>query len=343
MSERRPMTEPPRYRPLSGCPPFPSRRRLLLGTAALASAGTTLPNAAAAADAAPAAAAAIPLPRPERPPISPSAAKLVAPEAVGRRYRLVFADEFDDDRVERINEDGKFSDKRAIAWRSRFRHPRKDVINQEKQIYVDPQFAGTGEAPLGIQPFSIADGRLTITAARLDPVRQSPRLWGLGLSSGVITSEFTHAQQYGYFEMRARMPVGKGFWPAFWLVTHRDAWPPEIDILEASGSRPDKIHFAIHEVGPKRPSQASGWIDLPRRGRIDAFHRYGMEWTPEALHWFVDDQRLFSYTGHAVHEPMHMRINLAVGSHEPNWIPDPDETTPFPGRFEIDYVRAYQR
>ena len=54
-------------------------------------------------------------------------------------------------------------------------------------------------------------------------------------------------------------------------------------------------------------------------------------------------QRLFSYTGHHVHEPMHMRINMALGSHEPNWIPDPDGSTPFPGRFEIDYVRVYQR
>ena len=75
-------------------------------------------------------------------PISPSAARVVAPAAVGSRYRLVFADEFDDDRVERINEEGKFSDKGAIAWRSRFRHPRKDIINQEKQIYVDRDFAG---------------------------------------------------------------------------------------------------------------------------------------------------------------------------------------------------------
>ena len=321
-----------------------SRRRLLLGSAALAGSGAGLslaPTAGVAADSQ--VAPAIPLPRPEVAPISPSAARLAAPAAVGPRYKLVFADEFDDDRVERINEDGKFPDKQAIAWRSRYRHPRKDIINQEKQIYVDPAFAGTGEQPLGIQPFSIANGVLTITADRLDPVTQSPRLWGQRFSSGVITSEFSHAQQYGYFEMRARMPIGNGFWPSFWLVTHRDAWPPELDIFEASGSRPDKVHFAIHEVGPKLPSQASGWVDLPRRGRIDGFHRYGMEWTAEAIHWFVDDQRLFSFKGHQVHEPMHMRINMAVGSHEPYWIPDPDASTPFPGRFEIDYVRAYQR
>lgn len=338
------------------------RRRFLMGAAVLAArpavrAAAVVPAAGAGvgvgvgAAIAPAAAAAtatgetpvIALPTPALPPISPSAARVVAPSAVGRRYRLVFADEFDDDRVERINEDGRFRDPAAIAWRSRYRHPRKDVINQEKQIYVDPQYAGTGDEALGIQPFSIDRGILAITAEPVRSERVAARLMGLRYTSGVITSEFTHAQQYGYFEIRARLPVGRGYWPAFWLVTHRDAWPPEIDILEASGSQPTKVHFAVHEPGPKRPSQVSDWVSLPGGGRIDGFHRYGMEWTADALHWFVDDQPMFSYRGHDIHEPMHMRINLALGSHEPNWIPDPDESTPFPGRFEIDYVRVFQR
>ena len=322
--------------------PDRDRRRFLLGAAAVAGVPPVAVLAAEPSGQAGPAAPAIPLPRPEKAPISRSAAKIVAPSAVGPRYRLVFADEFDDDRVERINEEGRFADGGAIAWRSRYRHPRKDIINQEKQIYVDPAFAGTGDQPLGIQPFSIANGILTISVDRLTP-EQSAKLWGMKYSSGVITSEFTSAQQYGYYEMRARMPVGRGFWPAFWLVTHRDAWPPELDILEVSGARPDKVHFMIHEVGPKLPTQASGWVDLPRRGKIDEFHRYGMEWTEKSIRWFVDDQLMFRFDGHDVHEPMHMRINLSVGSHEPNWIPDPDASTPFPGRFEIDYVRVFQR
>lgn len=348
--------------PRAGGWPVSDRRRFLLGAAAFAGSAPALAADPLFAQAGPAAASpptspaspaastasAVPatptilLPRPARPPISPSAARVVAPAAVGSRYRLVFADEFDDDRVERINEEGKFSDKGAIAWRSRFRHPRKDIINQEKQIYVDRDFAGTGDQPLGIQPFSIANSLLAITVDRLTP-GQSAKLWGQKYSSGVITSEFTSAQQYGYYEMRARMPVGRGFWPAFWLVTHREAWPPELDILEVSGSQPRKVHFAIHEVGPKLPTQASGWVDLPRQGTIDQFHRYGMEWTEKSIRWFVDDQPMFRFDGHDVHEPMHMRINLSVGSHEPNWIPDPDDSTPFPGRLEIDYVRVFQR
>lgn len=275
---------------------------------------------------------------------APAAPKTIeAPLAVGARYKLAFEDDFDDTRVGRINEDAVAPDGGGVAWRSRYRHPRKDVINREKQIYVDAAFAGTGPRALGVQPFSIAKGVLTIQAERADPVKVSPYLWNHAYTSGCITTELTHWQTYGYFEMRARMPLGRGYWPTFWLLPKRDAWPPEIDVFEGSGSRQGKMHFGAIETKEKAPSNLSGWVDLPGGGRIDEFHVYAVEWTAERITWFVDRTRMFELRNHKIHEDMYLLANLALGSLDPGWIPDPDASTPFPGRFEIDYIRAWRR
>lgn len=264
------------------------------------------------------------------------------PSFIPAGYRRVFGDDFDDPDLSRINEHASGGRPGAPAWRSRFHQERKTVINQEKQIYMDPQFAGTARQPLQVQPFAIRDGILQIRAERADPVTVSPYIWNYAYTSGCITSELTHWQTYGYFEMRARLPRGKGFWPAFWLLPKRAAWPPEVDVFEASGSRPWGIkHGAIEK--PRTATTSAGlWIDQVI-DVSDGFHIYGMEWTRDNLVFFIDGMKSFEYGPHAIHEDMYLLANLALGSHDPNWIPDPDKTTPFPGLFEIDYIHAYQR
>ncbi|PKO33209.1 MAG: hypothetical protein CVU34_14360 [Betaproteobacteria bacterium HGW-Betaproteobacteria-7] len=269
-------------------------------------------------------------------------ARVPLPSFVPTGYRLVFGDDFDDPDLGRINENATGGRPGAPAWRSRYRHERRTAINQEKQIYMDPRFTGSTKQPLGVQPFAIAGGSLQIRAERADPEKLSPYIWNRAYTSGCITSELTHWQTYGYFEMRARLPRGKGFWPAFWLLPKRATWPPEIDVFEASGTRPYAIkHGAIER--PRVATSAAGmWID----GIIDSsdgFHIYGLEWTRDNIVFFIDGSKSFEYGPHGIHEDMYLLANLALGSHDPNWIPNPDQTTPFPGLYEIDYIRAYQR
>lgn len=258
------------------------------------------------------------------------------------RHTLAFADDFDDADLDRINEQATGGSERAPAWRSRYRHGRAQAINGEKQIYVDPAFAGTGSEPLGLQPFSIAGGVLSIRALPLDAGR-SERLWGIRYASGCITSELTHWQTYGYFELRARLPAGRGFWPAFWLLPKRVAWPPEIDILEGSGARPFGVHCGVIEKPRGVPGGGRGqWID----GLIDTtdgFHVYALEWRPDDLLFFVDGRQVFRHGAHGIHEDLYLLVNLALGSKDPNWIPDPDASTDFSQALQVDYVRAYRR
>jgi beta-glucanase (GH16 family) len=254
-------------------------------------------------------------------------------------YRLTFGDDFDDNDVSRINEDAVGGRPGAPAWRSRYRHDRNTIINGEKQVYVDPAYRGSGSNALGLQPFSIASGVLTITAAPLAE-RVAPFLGKQRYASGCITSELTHWQQYGYFEMRARMPKGRGFWPAFWLLPKSGVWPPEIDVVEGTGAKPSHLHLGVIEKQRGRPG--SRWVkDVI--DTTDGFHVYAAEWTADDVIFSIDGKEQYRAGSHRIHEPMYMLVNLAVGSKDPGFIPDPDASTPWPGQMQIDYVRAYSR
>jgi len=268
--------------------------------------------------------------------------QVALPTVMTDAYAPSFTDDFDDADLSRINENASGGRVNAPAWRSRFRQSRHDVINKEKQIYMDPAFAGTGSRPLGVQPFAIVDGALHIRANRADPQLVTPYIWNYRYTSGCISSELTHAQTYGYFEMRAKLPRGKGYWPAFWLLPKRDAWPPEIDMLEASGTRPYGVHCGVLEKPRTAKTPPGVWIDQ-FIDTSDGFHAYAVDWTPTNIIFYVDGIKTFEYGPHGIHEDMYILANLALGSHDPNWIPDPDDTTPFPGVMEIDYIRAFKR
>ena len=271
-------------------------------------------------------------PAPSRSPARPSG-------FVPAGYRLTFGDDFDDNDVSRINENAVGGRPGAPAWRSRYRHDRHTIINGEKQVYVDPAYRGSGQNALGLQPFSIASGVLTISATPLAE-RVAPFLGKQRFASGCITSELTHWQQYGYFEIRARMPKGRGFWPAFWLLPKSAAWPPEIDVFEGTGAKPTNVHLGVIEKERGRPG--SRWVkDVV--DTTDGFHVYAAEWTADDVIFSIDGKEQFRAGSHRIHEPMYMLVNLAVGSKDPGFIPDPDGSTPWPGQLQVDYVRAYSR
>ena len=91
-----------------------------------------------------------------------------------------------------------------------------------------------------------------------------------------------------------------------------------------------------------KPHVAERWIENVI-SIADGFHVYGLEWTEQELVWSFDGQPVWRRPNDGIAEDMYILANLALGNRDPKFIPDPDETTPFPGHFEIDYIRAYQR
>ena len=129
--------------------------------------------------------------------------------------------------------------------------------------------------------------------------------------SGAINS-YPFSQTYGYFELRGRLPAGRGLWPAFWLMPVDMSWPPEIDVMEVLGQEPttDFHHRAFPQAG-------KGHLDRVWNKTVDLSaddHLFGVDWGPERIRFYVDRRLVFSEpTPEDCHEPFYIIANLAVG------------------------------
>lgn len=157
--------------------------------------------------------------------------------------------------------------------------------------------------------------------------------------SGMMTTHDLFAQKYGWFEVRCKVPKGRGLWPAFWLLPEPLAWPPEIDVLEILGHEPDVIYFNNHwrdETGEHR-SSLHKW----RGPDFSAgYHVIALQWDPDVIIWYVDGIEQARTTESIPQQPMFLLLNLAVGG---SWPGSPDSTAVFPTSFDIDYVRVFEK
>ena len=225
----------------------------------------------------------------------------------------------------------------AGTWRTRFEWWGDGAFtlsdNGEQQIYVDRDFRGlTGveeDEPLGLNPFSLQDGKLVITASPIDEPGEATA--DFAFSSGMISSQSSFWQTYGYFEIVAELPQGAGAWPAFWLLPVDNSWPPELDVFEAFGDQPDQVHSAV--IDPS--GTAGGWAQVDTS---NGPHAFGMKWTPYEITFYVDGVETMSAATPAdLNAPMYMIANLAVGG---DWPGDADSA--FSAAFGIDSIAAYQ-
>jgi beta-glucanase (GH16 family) len=212
-------------------------------------------------------------------------------------------------------------------------HSRSLPQSGQLQVYVDPEFRGSDGRTRSMDPFRVRNGVLYIEA-RPASANEQPSIWGRPFTSGLITTEPSFAQLYGYFEIRVQVPLGKGFWPAFWLASADGSWPPEIDIFEILGDQPNVIHQTVHGDSPLQDS----YFDYHGIDASSGFHTYGLEWTCTEISWYVDGVMTHRAKNY-VHKPMYLLVNLAVGG---DWPGAPDEETRFPGIMKVDYVRVYQ-
>ncbi len=207
--------------------------------------------------------------------------------------------------------------------------------NNELQYYL-PQNA------------TVDSGLLTITA-------KEEQIEGYNYTSSRMITANKADFTYGRFEMRAKMPIGQGIWPAYWMFFtgpgEYGGWAAsgEIDIMEYLGNAPEEVFGTIH-FGQPFPGNLFSSIEytLPTGNFNEDFHVFAAEWEPGEIRWYVDSvlyatQNIWWSNGGPYPAPFdqdfHLLLNLAVGGNLPG---NPDATTVFPQEYIVDYVRVYQ-
>lgn len=273
---------------------------------------------------------------------SPVLSALVVRRGIERdeSWKLVWSDEFD-------NDGAPHSDQWSIdVW-----PPKK--VNDEDQAYTPRE-----------KNLRVRDGMLIIEAHKED-------YEGASYTSGRVHTQGKGDFLYGRIEVRAKLPQGKGVWPAIWMLPSDpfnyattceqgedwqgsdscDAWPNsgEIDIMENVGYDVNRIHASVH-------NQAYYWVKWEqRKGQVIVdnstapFRTYSIEWSPEDIRILVDSHLYFAYVNEKTgweswpyDKPFNLILNVAVGGWWGRSGGGIDDDI-FPQRMEVDYVRVYER
>ncbi|MGO4677136.1 glycoside hydrolase family 16 protein [Bosea sp. 2YAB26] len=201
--------------------------------------------------------------------------------------------------------------------------------------FGDAQFMDPG--PQG--PFQIENGVLVITASKTPDGK-----WKSGLIAGADASGAGVGAQYGYFEVRMKMPPGPGTWPAFWLAPLKPAnssdGDVEIDVIEYYGQFTAAFQSVVHvwykDITRKR-GQAKV-IDVKDGALVADFHTFGVDISPSKITFLLDRNEVWSYPSPPeLNSKMYPLVNLALGS---GW---PIDKTPNPSKLYVDYVHVYER
>lgn len=164
---------------------------------------------------------------------------------------------------------------------------------------------------------------------------------GKSYTSGAITTQERFFQKQGFFEIRAKMPVGKGLWPAFWLMPNPSGWPPELDILEYLGHQKTTAHMTVHYKNSSGSNSSDGSYYTGPDFSAD-WHTFGLKWDSTSLVWYIDGVERKRVTDSIKIPTVSMFIlaNMAVGG---SWPGNPDSSTVFPAYYDIDYIRVWKR
>ena len=235
-------------------------------------------------------------------------------------WKLVWSDEFE---------------KKGLPDSTKWSYEKGFIRNREAQLYTVERRENC----------RVEDGRLIIEA-RKEEYR------GASYTSASIITKGKASWTYGRFEVRAKVPTGRGTWPAAWMLgtSFGDIdWPlcGEIDIMEFVGYEPDATHSAIHCAKYNYPKGTPKHGKLPGVNPSENFHVYAMEWHPDRIDFFFDGKKHFTFPREDDPEawpfdkPHYLLLNLAIGG---NWggLEGIDDSL-FPHRYEVDYVRVYEK
>lgn len=205
----------------------------------------------------------------------------------------------------------------------------------------------------------VEDGKLIITA-----VHDNSAMPYTSARIRTITNkgEVLFSTTYGRIEARIKMPVGEGLWPAFWMLPVDESiygsWAAsgELDIMEAKGRLPEQFSCAAHYGGAWPQNSYSGQEYAYQDGtQITDYHLYSIEWEPNEIRWYVDNECYFTMTDWYSHDstganypepapfdkPFYIIFNMAIGG---NFDKEADaKKAEYPASMEVDFVRVYHK
>ncbi|MDH6373600.1 beta-glucanase (GH16 family) [Paenibacillus sp. PastF-3] len=265
---------------------------------------------------------------------APSNSGNVGPTPTNDPWTLVWGDEFNEGTIDPTKWTYDLGDG------SQFNNP--GWGNNEKQWYTSDE-----------KNAKVQDGNLVITAHK-------EAVSGKEYTSARLKTKGLFSKKYGKFEIRAKAPTGKGYWPAIWMLPENyeyGNWASsgELDIMEGWGSRPNTVAGTIHYGGewPNNVYSGKEYV-FPEGSTIEQFHTYSIEWEPGEIRWYVDGELFLTKNdwysisngqpaNNAYPAPFnqefHLLLNLAVGG---NFDGDPTPETVFPKSMQVDYVRVYE-
>lgn len=240
-------------------------------------------------------------------------------------WQLVWSDEFDSEGLPDTTKWNYATRGNSYGWG-----------NNEKQWYTVADSDNS----------YISNGILTITAIK-------EQTSGKDYSSARLTTKGKGDWKYCKVEVKAKLPTGNGTWPAIWMLSTDNSygtWPKsgEIDIMEHVGFNPDTVFSTVHtgKFNHMIGTQVGKRTELPTA--TTNFHVYAMEWNKDEIKSYVDGNHYFTFTNTGedfeswpFDQPFHLILNLAIGGGlgGKQGIDD----SKFPHKFQIDYVRVYQK
>ena len=177
---------------------------------------------------------------------------------------------------------------------------------------------------------------VSLTNGNLCIITEKKQYNGRSFTSGAIETKDKFHFLYGKAEIRAKLPKGKGIFPAFWMLAQNDSDLPEIDIMEMIGDYPSEIWMVYHWLDGDE--QKRNYTSYTGPDFSEDYHIFSIEWSSDKMVWLIDNAEVFS-TDHAPNQPMFLYINTAVGG---VWPGSPDTKTIFPQSLLVDYVRIYK-
>ncbi len=211
-----------------------------------------------------------------------------------------------------------------------------------RDVWFNNELQATTKSPANL---FLNSGNLIIQA-------QKEAYNGREYTSARIVTRDLQTFRYGRLDIRAKLPKGKGIWPAIWMLGANEAtepWPRcgEIDIMELRGSQPNVNLSTVHYgTGPTPPNkrEKGTTISLDSGDFSQDFHTFSLVRSQDEMRFYLDGEQYFSLTPAQVspypfNNPFYLILNVAVGG---IFDGDPDATTTFPQQMQVDYVKFYQ-